>query len=121
MSIVLSGFSTVIFPKFFSPVLKIIDKSPTTPIGRGLMKTPRRGLKASLCKVFEKKQIFYFYNSRFKILILRHSCSQKNNFRIKQFAVSISKTNGIYAIVFREPVKGSATENNDTFLYLHNN
>jgi len=30
----------------------LVEKSPTTPIGRGLMKTPRRGLKTSLCKVF---------------------------------------------------------------------
>ena len=60
---------------------KILDKSPTTPIGRGLMKTPRRGLKTTLCKIFEKNQTFYFYNNRFKILILRHSCSKKNQFQ----------------------------------------
>ena len=27
--------------------INLLKKSPTTPIGRGLMKTPRRGLKAS--------------------------------------------------------------------------
>jgi len=32
-------------------------KSPTTPIGRGLMKTPRRGLKASQLLIASNKSI----------------------------------------------------------------
>ena len=46
-------------------------QSPTTPIGRGLMKTPRRGLKTSLCNVF--REIKLFHNSRFMILVLQRS------------------------------------------------
>lgn len=62
----LMGRSTSIFaiPSYF------VVKSPTTPIGRGLMKTPRRGLKVS-----QLLQITIQYNVAIKLKDYEHRTS----------------------------------------------
>ena len=77
------------------------------------MKTPRRGLKTSLCKVFLKNQILH--NNRFTILVLQHSCSKNSISGSKTLQFIFEYKRKMFKNFIRESVKESLTQNYNIF------
>ena len=77
------------------------------------MKTPRRGLKTLLYKVFLKNQILH--NNRFTILVLQHSCSQNSISGSKTLQFIFKYKRKMFKNFIRESVKKSLTQNYNIF------
>ena len=63
-----------------------LEKSPTTPIGRGLMKTPRRGQKTSARTFLNITQLFEF-SKKLSPHALEHAYFLSSNLKTNKLAV----------------------------------